>query len=83
MEPVGWVVSIFVGGVLGWLADWFARGELQRGMTIVMGVTGAIVTNAVLDTVVVQFGGLLGYLVGALVGACILIGATRALAREV
>jgi uncharacterized membrane protein YeaQ/YmgE (transglycosylase-associated protein family) len=82
MEPIGWFVSIGVGAMLGWLAEQFAKSSVGRAMTIVMGIVGSIVANALLDAIVISFGGWLGYFVGGLVGACVLIVATRAIARE-
>ena len=72
MEGYGIIMQIILGGVAGWLAE--------KIMNIILGIVGAVVGNFILNAV--GFGGLsglLGQLIVAVLGACVLILVYRAI----
>jgi len=79
---VGWIASIVIGGIAGWLAERFMKTDTGVLTNIVLGIVGAIVANAILSVVGVNLGGgWLGYLIAGFVGSCILIGVGRMVRR--
>ena len=79
---VGWIASIVIGGIAGWLAERFMKTDTGVLTNIVLGIVGAIVANAILSVVGVNLGGgWLGYLIAGFVGACILIAIGRMVRR--
>jgi uncharacterized membrane protein YeaQ/YmgE (transglycosylase-associated protein family) len=62
MEGFGWIMTIILGAIAGWIAEKVMKFDTGLIMNIVLGVVGA----------------LLGQLIVAVAGACILILAYRA-----
>ncbi len=81
-QEIGWVAAIIVGGLAGWLAEQFMKGDHGLLTNIILGIIGAIVANALLGLLGISFGGWLGYLVAGFIGACILIALKRMLRRK-
>lgn len=74
MEGLGWILTIIIGAIAGWLAERIMKAEHGLLMNIVMGILGAVVLNAILFAVIGStFGGIIGQLIVAVVGACLLI----------
>jgi uncharacterized membrane protein YeaQ/YmgE (transglycosylase-associated protein family) len=80
-QQIGWFAAIVVGGLAGWLAEQFMKGDHGLLTNIILGIIGAIVANALLGLLGVSFGGWLGYLIAGFIGACILIALKRMLKR--
>ncbi len=78
-QQVGWLLAIVVGAAAGWIAEQLMRSNQGLLMNIVMGIVGSIVANALLAVFGVSFGGLVGYLIAGVIGACFLIAAGRML----
>ena len=79
---VGWIASIVIGGIAGWLAERFMKTNTGVLTNIVLGIVGAIVANAILSVVGINLGGgWLGYLIAGFIGACILIAIGRMVRR--
>ncbi len=78
MEGFGWIMTIILGGLAGWIAEKVMKFDTGLIMNIVLGVVGAVVGNFVLGLAGIGLGGLLGQLIVAVAGACILILAYRA-----
>src|SRR5262245_59912440 len=74
---VGWIAAIIIGGVAGWLAEQFMKGDMGLVMNIVLGVIGAAVASAIFSFFGINMGGGLGYLIAGFVGACLLIWIVR------
>ncbi|WP_163272755.1 GlsB/YeaQ/YmgE family stress response membrane protein [Chelativorans alearense] len=75
MEGVGWILTIIIGGIAGWLAENIMKAA-GHGLllNIILGVVGAVVLNAILIALMgATFGGIIGQLVVAVIGACLLI----------
>ncbi len=75
MEGYGIIMQIILGGVAGWLAEKVMGFNTGLIMNIILGIVGAIVGNFLLLNVlhVSTMGGLVGQLIVAVIGACVLI----------
>ncbi|MDP1700180.1 MAG: GlsB/YeaQ/YmgE family stress response membrane protein [Aestuariivirga sp.] len=78
MEGFGWIMTIILGGLAGWIAEKVMKFDTGLIMNIVLGVVGALLGNWLLALAGIALGGLLGQLIVAVAGACILILAYRA-----
>jgi uncharacterized membrane protein YeaQ/YmgE (transglycosylase-associated protein family) len=79
MEGFGWLMTVVIGALAGWIAEKVMKFDTGLLMNIVMGVVGAVVGNFLLMSILgITFGGFLGQLVVAVIGACILIFVYRA-----
>ncbi len=80
MEGIGWLLTIILGALAGWIAERLMKGNHSLLTNIVLGIVGALFGNwlfrLLFDGTV---GGVLGQLVVAVIGACILIWAYRAI----
>ena len=76
-QSIGWLLAIIVGGVAGWAAEQIMKSNQGLLMNVVLGIIGAIIANAIFAALGIGFGGIIGYLIAGIVGACILIAAGR------
>ncbi|HEY8595695.1 MAG TPA: GlsB/YeaQ/YmgE family stress response membrane protein [Devosiaceae bacterium] len=80
MQGLGWIGTIIVGGLAGWIASGLMKVRTGLILNIVLGILGAVVLNTLLFTVFhTTWAGFFGQLLAALVGACILIALVRAI----
>jgi uncharacterized membrane protein YeaQ/YmgE (transglycosylase-associated protein family) len=74
MEGLGWILTIIVGALAGWIAERIMKSDHSLLVNIILGILGAVVLNAILFAVVgTTWGGVIGQLVVAVIGACLLI----------
>lgn len=74
MEGVGWIGAIIIGALAGWIAEQIMKTDHGLLMNIVMGIVGAIVGNFLLMLIFgATWGGIIGQLVVAVIGASLLI----------
>ena len=76
MTGVGWIMTIILGGLAGWIAEKIMKSDMGLIGNIILGIVGAVVLNFILDRLNVGpagGGGLIMQLVIAIIGACILI----------
>ena len=74
MAGVGWIMTIILGGLAGWIAEKIMKSDMGLIANIVIGILGAVVLNAILRWVnVVPPEGWLMQCLVAIVGACLLI----------
>ena len=74
MQGVGWIGTIILGGLAGWIAEKLMRSEMGLIGNIILGILGAVVLNAILRGLsIVPPDRLLWQFIIAIVGACILI----------
>lgn len=73
MEGIGWIMTIILGALAGWIAEKVMKFDTGLLMNIVLGIGGALVGNFLLAALGLAFGGLIGQLVVAVAGACLLI----------
>ncbi len=79
MTGLGWIASIIVGGLAGWIAEKLMKAEMGLLMNILLGIVGALVANWLLIAITgTTLGGWIGQLVVAVIGACLLIFVARA-----
>ena len=80
MEGIGWIMAIIIGALAGWIAEKLMKTSHGLLMNIVMGIVGAVVGNFLLMLVFgATMGGIVGQLIVAVVGACLLIAIWRAI----
>jgi uncharacterized membrane protein YeaQ/YmgE (transglycosylase-associated protein family) len=78
MEGVGWIGTIIIGGLAGWVAEKVMRSDMGLMMNIILGIVGALVLNAILYALdVIPPGGWLWQFIIAVIGASILIAIFR------
>jgi uncharacterized membrane protein YeaQ/YmgE (transglycosylase-associated protein family) len=77
LNGVGWIGAIIIGGLAGWLAEKFMRSDMGLFMNILLGIIGAIVLNAILSLIGMDYEGWLAYLIIGFIGACLLIAVAR------
>ncbi|RYE59941.1 MAG: GlsB/YeaQ/YmgE family stress response membrane protein [Hyphomicrobiales bacterium] len=79
MEGVGWIMAIVIGALAGWLAERIMKSDQGLMMNIILGIVGAVVGNFILMLIFgATMGGIVGQLIVAVVGACLLIAIGRA-----
>ncbi|WP_308917725.1 GlsB/YeaQ/YmgE family stress response membrane protein [Jannaschia sp. LMIT008] len=84
MAGIGWIGSIILGALAGWIAEKIMKADMGLLMNIVLGIVGALVANFILSLVLgstLGEGSWLIQLIVAVVGACALIGIVRAIRR--
>lgn len=72
-------MTIIIGALAGWIAEKLMKFDTGLILNIVLGIVGAIVGNFLLGLLGVSLGGLIGQLIVAVIGACVLIFAYRAI----
>jgi uncharacterized membrane protein YeaQ/YmgE (transglycosylase-associated protein family) len=78
-QDYGWLMIIIVGGIAGWIAEKLTRSDMGLIMNILYGILGGVVANFLLGLLGFQFAGFWGTLLGAVLGAVILIVVVRML----
>ena len=79
MEGIGWILAIIIGAFAGWIAEQMMKSNQGLLMNIVMGILGAVIGNFILMAVFgATMGGIVGQLIVAVIGACLLIAIVRA-----
>jgi uncharacterized membrane protein YeaQ/YmgE (transglycosylase-associated protein family) len=80
-NSIGWIASILIGGIAGWLAEMVTRSNMGVLTNIILGIIGAALATWLFGLLNIRLeGGWLSYLISGFVGACVLILATRVLA---
>lgn len=73
------LIWILIGAVAGWLAGVVMKSARPYGLIgdIVLGIIGAFVGGWLLGVLGIAFGGIIGTMVTAFIGACVLIFVVR------
>ncbi len=80
LNGVGWLTAIIVGALAGWIAEKLMKSDIGLFGNIILGIIGAAVLNFLLALLDIQIGyGWIAYLIAGIIGACLLIGVTRAI----
>ena len=72
---MSWIISLIIGGIVGWLASIVMKTNAQMGLiaNVLVGVAGSILGNAIVEVLgIAPTGGILRFVV-ALAGAALLI----------
>jgi len=77
MVGFGWIMTIILGALAGWIAEKVMKFDTGLLMNIVLGIGGALIGNFLLSLLGLAFVGLIMQLVVAVAGACLLIYAYR------
>ena len=78
MTGIGWIGSLIIGALAGWIAEKIMKTDQGLLMNIVLGIVGALVLNWLLIVIVGStLGGWIGQLIVAAAGACLLIFVVR------
>ena len=75
-------MTIILGALAGWIAEKVMKFDTGLVMNIVLGIAGALLGNFALGLLNIGLAGILGQLIVAVAGACILIMVYRALQRR-
>ncbi|MDD9911022.1 MAG: GlsB/YeaQ/YmgE family stress response membrane protein [Ahrensia sp.] len=80
MTGLGWIMTIIIGGIAGYIAEKIMKANMGLFANIIVGILGAVVLNFLLGLVgIVASGGIIAQGVVAVIGACLLIWAFRAI----
>lgn len=80
MEGVGWIMAIVIGALAGWIAEKLMKSDQGLVLNIILGIVGAVVGNFILMLIFgATMGGIIGQLIVAVIGACLLIAIARAI----
>lgn len=83
MEGFGWILSIILGAVAGWIAEQIMKSDHGLIMNIVLGILGALLGNWLFRMLLgATAGGAIGQIIVAVIGACILIWLGRMVRRR-
>ena len=79
---MGWIITIILGGLAGWIAEKIMNANHGLLTNIILGIVGAAVLNFILSTLLGIYPATnwLAYLIVAIIGACGLIAIWRAVA---
>lgn len=79
MEGFGWIMSIVLGAIAGWIAEKIMKTDTGLLMNIILGIVGALIGNFLFDMLLGGSGegSIFGQLIVAVIGACILIWIVR------
>ena len=80
--PIGWVGALLVGALAGWIAEKVMKSNHSLITNIILGVIGAGIANTIFMWLDISLAGWLGYLIAGVVGACLLIGASRLFKKD-
>lgn len=74
MAGVGWIMTVILGGIAGWVAEKIMKSDMGILGNIVLGVVGAVVANAILRGLsIIPPEGWIAQSIVAIIGACLLI----------
>ena len=83
MTGIGWIGSLIIGALAGWIAEKIMKSDQSLFMNIVLGIVGALVLNWLLIAIIgTTLGGWIGQLIVAAAGACLLIFLARVIRRK-
>jgi len=72
---MGFIIQLIVGGIAGWLASIVMRRDGSQGiiLNVVVGIIGGLLGGWLLPLAGLSFGGWVGYLITAFIGAVVLL----------
>ncbi|EFL90130.1 GlsB/YeaQ/YmgE family stress response membrane protein [Ahrensia sp. R2A130] len=80
MTGLGWIMTIIIGGIAGFIAEKIMKADMGLLANIGLGILGAVVLNFLLSLLgVFAGGGIIVQGIVAVIGACLLIWVYRAI----
>ena len=78
---MNWIVTIVIGGVIGWLASMVMKTNAQMGLiaNVIVGIVGSAIGFWLAGVLGIGAGGQVGAYLIAIAGAAVLIGLLKAL----
>lgn len=72
---MGWIITIIVGGLIGWVASLIMRTDAQQGilLNIVVGIVGAILAGLLIPGASITAGISIASVLYSLLGAVVLL----------
>ena len=72
---MNFLIMLIVGGIAGWLASMVMRTDGQQGiiLNVIVGIIGGFLGGILLPMVGRSFGGTVGFLITAFIGAVVLL----------
>ena len=72
---MNFLIMLIVGGIAGWLASMVMRTDGQQGiiLNVIVGIIGGFLGGILLPMVGLSFGGTVGFLITAFIGAVVLL----------
>ncbi len=72
---MNFLIYLIVGGIAGWLASMVMKTDAQQGiiLNVIVGIIGGFLGGILLPMVGLSFGGMVGFLITALIGAIVLL----------
>ena len=78
MTGVGWIMTIILGGIAGFIAEKIMKADMGVFANIIVGILGAVLLNFVLGLLgIYTEGGWIIQSIVAIIGACLLIAVYR------
>lgn len=76
-----WIVTLIIGGIIGWLASMMMKTDAQMGIlgNIIVGIVGSMLGFWLAGVLGIGAGSQIGAYLIAVVGAVVLIGLLKAL----
>ena len=73
MNGLGWILTIVVGILAGWIAEKVMKRDHGLIMNLIVGVIGALIGGSLASLLGITFAGFLGNLIVATIGAILLL----------
>jgi uncharacterized membrane protein YeaQ/YmgE (transglycosylase-associated protein family) len=74
MSPIGIIVWLVTGAIGGWIAGRIMKGGgFGLAGNVAIGVVGAVIAGAILPRLGLYLGGVIGQIINAFIGACLLL----------
>lgn len=72
---MNFLIYLIVGGIAGWLASIMMKRDGQQGiiLNVIVGIIGGFLGGILLPMVGLAFGGTIGFLITAFIGAVVLL----------
>jgi uncharacterized membrane protein YeaQ/YmgE (transglycosylase-associated protein family) len=78
---VNWIVTLVIGGVIGWLASLVMKTDAQMGLVgnVIVGIVGSALGFWLAGLLGIAAGSAIGGYIIAVIGAAVLIGLLKAI----
>ncbi len=78
---MNWIVTLVIGGIIGWLASLVMKTDAQMGLigNVIVGIVGSVLGFWLAGLLGLFAGSALGGYIIAVIGAAVLIGILKAL----